>query len=56
MNNPEIVEILPAEDSAADAETTMRSLERRGLANPLTWVEDGAGALDFIYCTGPFAR
>ncbi|MHB8727249.1 MAG: response regulator [Casimicrobiaceae bacterium] len=55
MTNPEFVEILLVEDSDADAEMTIRSLKRRGLANQLVWVKDGAEALDFIYCTGAFA-
>ena len=55
MTNPEFVEILLVEDSGADAEMTIRSLKRRGLANQLVWVKDGAEALDFIYCTGAFA-
>ncbi|MDE2004413.1 MAG: response regulator [Betaproteobacteria bacterium] len=55
MTDPEFVEILLVEDSGADAEMTIRSLKRRGLANQLVWVKDGAEALDFIYCTGAFA-
>ena len=55
MNDPEFVEILLVEDSVADAEMTIRSLKRRGLANQLVWVKDGAEALDFIYCTGSYA-
>ena len=55
MTDPEFVKILLVEDSGADAEMTIRSLKRRGLANQLVWVKDGAEALDFIYCTGAFA-
>jgi CheY-like chemotaxis protein len=55
MNEAEIVEILLVEDSATDAEMTIRSLKRHGLANLLVWVKDGAEALEFIYCTGAFA-
>lgn len=55
MSEPEFVEILLVEDSAADAEMTMRSLRRRGLANQLVWVKDGAEALDFIFCSGAHA-
>jgi CheY-like chemotaxis protein len=54
MNEIEVVEILLVEDSATDAEMTIRSLKRRGLANQLVWVKDGAEALDFIYCLGSF--
>jgi CheY-like chemotaxis protein len=55
MNEIEIVEILLVEDSATDAEMTIRSLKRRGLANQLVWVKDGAEALDFIYCSGSYS-
>jgi len=55
MNEIEIVEILLVEDSATDAEMTIRSLKRRGLANQLVWVRDGAEALEFIYCSGPYS-
>ena len=55
MTDPAFVEILLVEDSSADAEMTIRSLKRHGLANQLVWVKDGAEALDFIYCTGAFA-
>jgi CheY-like chemotaxis protein len=54
MNEIDIVEILLVEDSATDAEMTIRSLKRRGLANQLVWVRDGAEALDFIYCSGAY--
>jgi CheY-like chemotaxis protein len=56
MNEIEIVEILLVEDSATDAEMTIRSLKRRGLANQLVWVRDGAEALDFIYCSGSYEK
>ena len=55
MNETDLVEILLVEDSDADAEMTIRSLKRRGLANQLVWVKDGAEALEFIYCTGSFS-
>jgi two-component system response regulator len=54
MNEIGIVQILLVEDSATDAEMTIRSLKRRGLANQLVWVKDGAEALDFIYCSGSY--
>lgn len=55
MNELEPVEILLVEDSETDAEMTMRALERKGLTNKLTWVRDGAEALDFVFCTGAYA-
>lgn len=49
------VEILMIEDTEADAELAMRALRKRGLANHLVWVKDGAEALDFIFGTGAYA-
>jgi two-component system response regulator len=48
------VEILLAEDTATDAEMTIRALKKRGLANDIVWVKDGAEALDFLFRTGVF--
>jgi CheY-like chemotaxis protein len=54
MNDMEAVEILLVEDSKTDAEMTLRALKKKGLANHLTWVRDGAEALDFIFRTGAY--
>ena len=56
MNAFEPVEILLAEDSEADAEMTIRALQRNKLANRLFWVKDGAEALDFIFRRGTYAQ
>jgi CheY-like chemotaxis protein len=50
-----IVEILMVEDTEADAELAIRALRKRGLANHLVWVKDGAEALDFMFATGEYA-
>jgi two-component system response regulator len=50
--NYQHVEILLVEDSTADAEMTMRTLKRRGIANNVQWVRDGVEALDYLFCTG----
>jgi len=50
--NYQNVEILLVEDSTADAEMTMRTLKRRGIANNVQWVRDGVEALDYLFCTG----
>lgn len=50
--NYQHVEILLVEDSIADAEMTMRTLKRRGIANNVQWVRDGVEALDYLFCTG----
>lgn len=49
------VEILLVEDSAADAEMTLRTLKRRGIANRVVWVKDGVEALEFLSGQGRFA-
>jgi len=46
------VEILLVEDSPEDAELTMRTLRRNKLANVVQVAEDGAEALDFLFCRG----
>jgi len=50
-----VVEILLVEDTEADAELTIRALRKRGFANHLVWVKDGAQALDFIFSRGEHA-
>jgi CheY-like chemotaxis protein len=49
------VEILLVEDSAADARLTLRALEQQNIANRVTWLKDGAEALDFIFSRGAYA-
>jgi two-component system, response regulator len=51
----EDVEILLVEDSASDAEMTIRALKKNNLANKLLHVKDGAAALDFIFAEGEYA-
>ena len=55
MSQTDLHEILLVEDSATDAELTMRALTRR-LANRITWVKDGAEALDYVFCKGNYAN
>ncbi|MCX6545491.1 MAG: response regulator [Acidobacteria bacterium] len=43
------VELLLVEDNPHDAEMTVRALKKRNLANHLTWVKDGAEALDYLF-------
>ena len=54
--NYQHVEILLVEDSKADAEMTLRTLKRRGIANNVEWVRDGVQAIDYLFCTGSFAQ
>ena len=56
MSDLEVVEILLVEDSATDAEMTMRALKKGNVANKLEWVKDGVEALEFIQCTGAYSQ
>ncbi len=49
------VEILLVEDNDADAELTLLALRENKLANQIHLVRDGAEALDFLFCRGPYA-
>lgn len=49
------IDILLVEDNPQDAELTIRALKGRNLANRLLVVEDGAEALDFVFCRGQYA-
>ena len=50
------VEILLVEDSASDAELTIRALKRRNLANHLIQLKNGAEALDFLFARGAYSE
>jgi two-component system response regulator len=56
MNQYQHVEILLVEDSAADAEMTLRTLKKRGIANDIEWVRDGVEAIEFLRCEGAWAQ
>ncbi|MCF8256064.1 MAG: response regulator [Flavobacteriales bacterium] len=49
-----IVDILLVEDSPYDAELTMAALFAKNITNHIHHVEDGAEALDFIFCRGAY--
>ncbi len=55
MSVADAVDILLVEDNPNDVELTIRALKKAKLANPIFVVSDGAEALDFLFCTGPFA-
>jgi len=55
MDKFEHLDILLVEDSLADAELTMRALRKGKVANQITWVKDGAEALEFIFRNGAYA-
>lgn len=49
------VDILLVEDDPRDTELTIRALNKHNIANKLIALEDGAEALDFIFCRGKYA-
>ncbi len=55
MPEPSEFEILLVEDSATDAEMTLRALRRNNLANRVHWVKDGEEALEYMFRTGAYA-
>jgi two-component system response regulator len=50
----EVIDVLLVEDNPLDAELMMRALRKNNVANPIFHVEDGAEALDFIFCRGVY--
>jgi two-component system response regulator len=54
MHHSEAVDILLVEDNPQDAELTIRALQKHNLANRVIAVEDGAEALDFVFCRGKY--
>ena len=56
MNHLDAMDILLVEDNPRDAELTLRALKKRNLANRVFVVEDGADALDFIFCRGRYVQ
>jgi two-component system response regulator len=55
MSNSQL-EIILIEDNLSDAKLTIMALKETHLANNITHLKDGAEALDYIFCTGPFSN
>jgi two-component system, response regulator len=49
------VDILFADDSQDDIDLTLHTLRSENLASNIHVVRDGEEALDFLFCTGPYA-
>ena len=47
--------ILLVEDNPDDEALTLRALKKNHIGNEVFVVRDGAEALDFLFCTGPYA-
>ncbi|MCF8108047.1 MAG: response regulator [Desulfohalobiaceae bacterium] len=54
MNPNNVVDVLLVEDNPRDAELTIRALKKQNLVNAIHTVEDGAEALDFLFCRGTY--
>lgn len=48
--------ILIVEDNPDDEALTIRALKKNNIGNRLVVVRDGVEALDFLFCTGPYAN
>jgi two-component system, response regulator len=47
--------ILLVEDNPSDEKLTLRAFKKCNVANEINVVRDGAEALDYLFCTGPYA-
>jgi two-component system response regulator len=56
MSDSNVVEILIVEDTTEDLELALRALRRANLANNIHVARDGAEALEFIFCEGPYSH
>jgi two-component system response regulator len=56
MEDYNAVEILIVEDNPRDADLTLRALRKNNLANHVLIAQDGAEALDFLFCRGKFGK
>ena len=54
--SPKPMEILLVEDNPNDEELTLYALKKNNIANHIQVVHDGAEALEYLFCTGPFAH
>ena len=54
MNYQNAVDILLVEDNPRDTELTIRALNRHNSTNRIIALEDGAEALDFVFCRGKY--
>jgi CheY-like chemotaxis protein len=55
MEDVKSLDVLLVEDNPHDAELAIRALRSQHLANRIVTVEDGAEALDFLFCRGSHA-
>ena len=51
-----VVEILLVEDNPNDEKLALHAFKKHNLANKVYVVRDGAEALEFVFCTGAYAK
>lgn len=56
MNHFDLIDILIVEDNPYDAELTVRTLKKQNLSYQIFVAENGAEALDFIFCRKKFSN
>lgn len=56
MSTTNEVEILLVEDNQDDLDLTLLALRKARLANHIQTLRDGAEALDFLFCRGPYSE
>ncbi|MBM4294689.1 MAG: response regulator [Deltaproteobacteria bacterium] len=56
MTDYDKVEIILVEDNPHDAELALRALKKQGLANNVQVLQDGAEALDFVFCKAKYSN
>jgi len=50
----DVIDVLLVEDNPMDAELMIRALRKNNVSNPIHHAEDGAEALDFLFCRGAY--
>jgi two-component system, response regulator len=53
---PNTIEILLVEDNPYDVKLTLRAFAQNNLSNSVHVVRDGAEALDYLFCAGPYSE
>jgi two-component system response regulator len=56
MTEMNICDILLVEDSPRDAELIIRAIRKQNIVNPISIMEDGAEALDYIFRRGAYVN
>jgi len=55
MGHVEPIDVLLVEDNPHDAELTIRAFKKNNMANHVIVINDGAEAVDYIFCKGNYS-